>query len=50
MVKGLVREPEKARFAMPPWCGTEEEAELLSKLIWSITPPHPPGMYYGNGR
>ena len=50
MVKGLVREPEKARFAMPPWCGTEEEAELLSKFIRSITPPHPAGMYYGNGR
>lgn len=50
MVQALVKEPEKARFFMPPWCGTEEEAELLSKYLWSITPPHPKGMYYGNGR
>jgi cytochrome d ubiquinol oxidase subunit I len=50
MVHAVVMEPEKARFFMPPWCGTEEEAALLSEFIWSITPPHPAGMYYGNGR
>jgi cytochrome d ubiquinol oxidase subunit I len=50
MVRLVVREPEKAHYFMPPWCGTQEEAELLTKYVWSITPPHPAGMYYGDGR
>jgi len=50
MIRAVVKEPEKTRFFMPPWCGNDDEAELLSKYILSITLPHPSGMYYGNGK
>jgi cytochrome bd-type quinol oxidase subunit 1 len=50
MIRTVVLQPEKAHFFMPPWAGTPEEAELLTKYLVSITPPHPSGMYYGNGR
>lgn len=50
MIRALVREPEKVRFFMPPWGGTQEEAELLTKYIATIAPSHPSGMYFGNGR
>ena len=29
---------------MPPWCGTPEEAELLTDYLMSIAPPRPAGM------
>lgn len=47
MIRAVVRYPEKAHFFMPPWAGTPEEAELLTKYLISIAPPHPSGMYYG---
>jgi cytochrome bd-type quinol oxidase subunit 1 len=50
MIRTVVLQPEKAHFFMPPWAGTPEEAELLTKYLVSIAPPHPSGMYYGNGR
>ena len=31
-------------FFMPPWCGTPEEAELLTDYLMSIAPPRPEGM------
>ncbi len=50
MIRALVMQPEKVNFFMPPWAGTPEEAELLTKYLASIAPPHPAGMYYGNQR
>lgn len=50
MIRVVVQHPEKAHFFMPPWAGTPEEAELLTKYLASIAPPHPSGMYYGEGR
>lgn len=47
MIRTVVRYPEKSHFFMPPWAGTPEEAELLTKYLMSIAPPHPGGMYYG---
>jgi cytochrome d ubiquinol oxidase subunit I len=49
MIHPVVEHPEKAHFFMPPWAGTTEEAELLTKYLVSIAPPHPPGMNYGDG-
>jgi mono/diheme cytochrome c family protein len=48
MIRLVVEQPEKTQFFMPPWAGTPAEAELLTKYLVSIAPPHPPGMYYGN--
>ncbi|MBI3949999.1 MAG: cytochrome c, partial [Acidobacteria bacterium] len=47
MIRTVVEHPEKAQFFMPPWAGTPEEAEMLTKYLISIAPPHPGGMYYG---
>jgi len=41
MIKDLVQNPEKYKFFMPPWAGTPEEAELLTKFLLSIAPPRP---------
>lgn len=41
MIKDLVQNPEKYKFFMPPWPGTPEEAELLTKYLLSIAPPRP---------
>lgn len=50
MIRTVVLHSEKVHFFMPPWAGTPEEAELLTKYLASIAPPRPGGMYYGNGR
>lgn len=47
MIRDVVRHPERARFFMPPWSGTAEEAELLTKYLVAIAPEHPAGMFYG---
>ncbi len=49
MIREVVEHPEKARYFMPPWCGTKEEAILLTKYLFSIAPAHPANMKYGNG-
>ena len=49
MIHHLVQHPE-AHFFMPPWAGTEAEAELLTKYLTSIALPHPGGMSYGDQR
>ena len=49
MIRRVVEHLEKAHFFMPPWAGTPEEAELLTKYLVSIAPPPPPGMNYGDG-
>jgi mono/diheme cytochrome c family protein len=43
----VVRHPERIHFFMPPWCGTEEEAQLLVKYLKTITPDYPAGMHFG---
>lgn len=30
-------------YFMPPWCGTDEEAELLTDYLMTINPPRPAG-------
>jgi len=58
LVRGWGREPirstierlHEAQFFMPPWCGTREEAELLTDYLASIAPPLPGGMDLGAGR
>jgi cytochrome bd-type quinol oxidase subunit 1/mono/diheme cytochrome c family protein len=44
MVGDVVRYPERYHFFMPPWCGTDEEATLLTEYLLTITPPFPEGM------
>jgi cytochrome bd-type quinol oxidase subunit 1 len=44
MIRELVRSLDKHRFTMPPWCGRDEEADLLTGYLQSIAPPRPPGM------
>jgi len=46
-VREVVRNPEKVHFFMPPWQGTEEEAELLTRYLMTITPDYPAGMHFG---
>lgn len=41
MIRDLVRNPERYRYFMPPWCGTEDEADALVSFLKTITPPHP---------
>ena len=50
MIKLIVEHPEKALFFMPPFAGTPQEVELLSKYLSSIRPAHPQGMNYGNDK
>ena len=44
MVVELVRHLHEHRFAMPPWSGSEEEAQVLAEYLATITPPRPAGM------
>jgi cytochrome bd-type quinol oxidase subunit 1 len=44
MVGLMVRNLEKGRFFMPPWAGTDAEAQLITKYLLTIAPPRPPGM------
>lgn len=48
MIKIVVDNPELAAFFMPPFAGTPEEAEILTRFLSSLAPAHPEGMYYGN--
>jgi mono/diheme cytochrome c family protein len=44
MIRKLIPELHQARYLMPLWSGTPEEAELLAVYLQSIAPPRPPGM------
>jgi cytochrome d ubiquinol oxidase subunit I len=44
MILTVVKEPEKARFFMPPFAGTDEEAEMLTDYLNSIAGPYPSGI------
>ncbi|HEY9166904.1 MAG TPA: cytochrome ubiquinol oxidase subunit I [Candidatus Kryptonia bacterium] len=46
MIHTVVTHLDKAHFFMPPWCGTEEEATVLSKYISSIAFQSPAGMKF----
>jgi hypothetical protein len=48
MIRTVSREPEKLHFFMPPWAGTPEESELLTRYLILIAPAHPPGMHFGD--
>lgn len=37
----------EVKFFMPPWCGTEEEAELMTDYLMNISQPRPQGMRLG---
>ena len=43
MIRDLVRNLDKHRFTMPPWCGRDEEADLLADYLYSIAPQRPAG-------
>lgn len=44
MIKSLLLHLELAHFFMPPWAGTDEEADLLTEYLGSIAPPRPQWM------
>jgi cytochrome bd-type quinol oxidase subunit 1 len=37
----------ETKFFMPPWCGTAEEAELITDYLVNISQPRPEGMRLG---
>ena len=37
----------EAVYFMPPWCGTPEEADLMTDYLMTINPPRPSGMIVG---
>jgi mono/diheme cytochrome c family protein len=47
MVLPMVLDLHKTQFFMPPWCGTPEEAELMTDYLMSIAPKRPEGMRVG---
>ncbi|MBI4864793.1 MAG: cytochrome ubiquinol oxidase subunit I [Candidatus Riflebacteria bacterium] len=50
MIRALVNEPDSARFTMPPWSGTRDEAELLVAYLARVAPKRPSGMLPDRGR
>lgn len=42
-VRDLVLKLDEANYSMPPWCGTAEEAELLTDYLMTISEPRPAG-------
>ena len=44
----VIVEHLEAVYFMPPWCGTSEEAELMTDYLMSINPPRPAGMEVGD--
>jgi cytochrome bd-type quinol oxidase subunit 1/mono/diheme cytochrome c family protein len=47
MIRDLVEHLNEGHFFMPPWAGTDEEAELVAEYLSSIAPPRPGGMITG---
>lgn len=47
MINTVILNLDAAHFFMPPWQGTEQEADVLTKYIASLSYPHPGGMRYG---
>ncbi len=46
MIHTVVTHLDKAHFFMPPWCGTEAEAALLTEYLQSLSEPAPAGMKF----
>jgi len=46
MINTAVTHLDKAHYFMPPWCGTQEEAMLLTKFIKHISLNSPAGMRF----
>jgi cytochrome bd-type quinol oxidase subunit 1 len=46
MIRSMVMHLDRAHFFMPPWAGTEEEAELLTRYLEEVAPPRPEGMIH----
>jgi cytochrome bd ubiquinol oxidase subunit I len=44
MIRSFVKDMHRVRFEMPPWSGTDEEAELVTAYLESIATPVPKGM------
>ena len=44
MIRDVVRNLDEHRFVMPPWCGRNEEADLLTAYLHCIAPQRPTGM------
>jgi len=44
MIRTMIEHLDQAHFFMPPWAGTPDEAELLTRYLTSIAPPRPRGM------
>jgi cytochrome d ubiquinol oxidase subunit I len=47
MILAVVKEPHRARFFMPPFAGTVEEAELLTDYLVTVARPFPAGLVNG---
>ena len=47
LVLSTVKDLHKAHFFMPPWCGTPEEAELMTDYLMDVVPKPPAGMRFG---
>ncbi len=43
-IQHLVEHLDEGHFFMPPWCGTPEEAEILTSYLETIALPRPAGM------
>ena len=43
----LTIEHLESTFFMPPWCGNDDEAELITDYLVSISRPRPAGMHVG---
>lgn len=46
LMRYTIEQPERVHFFMPPWSGTQAEAELLLAYLKSISVPQPGGLNY----
>jgi cytochrome bd-type quinol oxidase subunit 1/mono/diheme cytochrome c family protein len=50
MIRDVVLNLHKHRFEMPPFCGTRQEADLLTEYLHDTRPKRPTGMDTGGGK
>jgi cytochrome bd-type quinol oxidase subunit 1 len=50
LIRSVVGHLNESTFFMPPWVGTPEEADVLTRYLSSIAYPRPGGMEPGPGR
>ncbi len=46
MIHTVVTHLDKAHYFMPPWCGNDTEADLLTEYLQSLSEPSPSGMKF----